>query len=86
MTREEEEDPAVKKADADVSSFEEDEYGYLVQKTLSPAQRRIAREKAKWERIKSRTTLKRSPTRTTRKTLDDQVGYLQVILLAVVVF
>jgi hypothetical protein len=39
----------------------------------SPAQRIIAREKSKWERLKSRKTLKRSPSRMTRKTLDDQV-------------
>ena len=40
----------------------------------SPAQRLIAMEKAKFHRMTSRKTLKRSRTRTTRKTRYGQVG------------
>lgn len=66
---EEEEDPNVITA-VNVRDASEDDGVFTTPR--SPAQRVIDREKAKWERLKSRKTLKRSPTRTTRKTLDDQ--------------
>ena len=72
MKREEEEDPAVQAAEASAADRGDDDDVFT--EPVSPAQRLIAKEKAKFERIKSRKTLKRSATRTTRKTLDDQVG------------
>ena len=72
MTPEEGEDPAVKAAEARAAEHEDDDDVFT--EPRSPAQRLIAKEKAKFQRIKSRKTLKRSPTRTTRKTLDDQVS------------
>ncbi|KAK7493294.1 hypothetical protein BaRGS_00015420, partial [Batillaria attramentaria] len=59
---EEEEDPDVQAAVASLDPADDDD---VFHEPKSPAQRVIAREKAKWERIRTRKTLKRSPTRTT---------------------
>ena len=72
MKPEEEEDPAVQAAAATAADGDDDDDVFT--EPRSPAQRIIAKEKAKFQRITSRKTLKRSHTRTTRKTLDDQVG------------
>ena len=72
MTPEEGEDPAVKAEEAIALKHGDDDDVFT--EPRSPAQRLIAKEKAKFQRITSRKTLKRSPTRTTRKTLDEQVS------------
>ncbi|XP_076459247.1 chitin synthase chs-1-like isoform X2 [Babylonia areolata] len=67
---EEEEDPLLLDAQAQLDELEKE--GESTSLPRSPAQRLIMREKIKMQRIQSRKTLKRSPSRTTRKTLDDQ--------------
>ncbi|KAL8601460.1 hypothetical protein ACOMHN_000402 [Nucella lapillus] len=66
---EDEEDPLVQEAVAAVEDLEEED---ATTSPRSPAERLLARRKAQWQKMQSRKSLKRSPTRTTRKTLDDQ--------------
>ena len=58
----------------------------VVTEPRPPGQSLIAREENKFQKIMCRKTLKRCPTATTRKTLDDQVGQRKQLLHVLALF